>query len=424
MPNGASTAHLYRPKLLTTLAEGYGAGDIRKDLLAGLTVAIVALPLSMAIAVASGVSPERGLYSSIIGGFLVSALGGSRYQIGGPAGAFIVLVAATVAKFGLQGLWLVMLLAGLMLILVGLLRLGALIRLIPHGVTVGFTFGIAITIFSSQIKDLGGLTLTVPEPGLLVPKLEVLAGALSTLNPYAFLIGSITATLIFALGYWKPNWPGMLIAVVLASLATVFFHLPVETIGHRFGELPRGLPVPAFPHVSWRLLKQLLPVSLSFTLLGGVESLLSAKVADGMSGRQHRYNMELVAQGIANVVTACMGGISVTGNIARTATNIRAGARSPVSGMLHSGFVLLFLLAAAPLARYIPLAALSGVLLVVCWNMAEKKEAGKLLTSYSAGAIFIATLGLTIFSGLTLGIIAGCVLAVLFWALSRGFRRA
>jgi len=424
MPNGASTAHLYRPKLLTILAEGYGAGAFRKDLLAGLTVAIVALPLSMAIAVASGVSPERGLYSSIIGGFLVSALGGSRYQVGGPAGAFIVLVAATVAKFGLPGLWLVMLLAGLMMILLGLLRLGALIRLIPHAVTVGFTFGIAITIFSSQIKDLGGLTLTVPEPGLLVPKLEALAGALPTLNPSALVIGSVTAALIFALRYWKPNWPGMLIAVALASLFTVFFHLPVETIGHRFGELPRGLPAPSFPHVSWSLLKQLLPVSLSFTLLGGVESLLSAKVADGMSGRQHRHNMELVAQGIANVVTACMGGVSVTGNIARTATNIRAGARSPISGMLHSGFVLLFLLVAAPLARYIPLAALSGVLLVVCWNMAEKKEAGKLLTSFSAGAIFIATLGLTIFSGLTLGIIAGCVLAALFWAVSRGFRPA
>jgi len=252
----------------------------------------------------------------------------------------------------------------------------------------------------------------------------VLAGALSTLNPSALVIGSVTAALIFALRYWKPNWPGMLIAVALASLFTVFFHLPVETIGHRFGELPRGLPAPSFPHVSWSLLKQLLPVSLSFTLLGGVESLLSAKVADGMSGRQHRHNMELVAQGVANVVTACMGGISVTGNIARTATNIRAGARSPVSGMLHSGFVLLFLLVAAPLARYIPLAALSGVLLVVCWNMAEKKEAGKLLTSFSAGAIFIATLGLTIFSGLTLGIIAGCALAALFWAVSRGFRPA
>ncbi|HEY5083433.1 MAG TPA: SulP family inorganic anion transporter, partial [Rhizomicrobium sp.] len=197
MPNGASTAHLYRPKLLTILAEGYGAGDFRKDLLAGVTVAIVALPLSMAIAVASGVSPERGLYSSIIGGFLVSALGGSRYQIGGPAGAFIVLAAATVAKFGLEGLWLVMLLAGLMMILLGLLRLGALIRLIPHAVTVGFTFGIAITIFSSQIKDLGGLTLTVPEPGLLVPKLEALAGALPTLNPSALVIGSVTAALIF-----------------------------------------------------------------------------------------------------------------------------------------------------------------------------------------------------------------------------------
>jgi len=423
MPNGASTAHIYRPKLLTTLAEGYGAEGLRKDLLAGLTVAIVALPLSMAIAVASGVSPERGLYSSIIGGFLVSALGGSRYQIGGPAGAFIVLVAATVGKYGLDGLWLTMMLAGIMLVIVGISRLGALIRHIPQGVTVGFTFGIAITIFASQLKDLGGLTLTVPEPGLLFPKLKVLAASLPTLNVYALLIGVASAALIFALRRVRPNWPGMLMAVALASLAVALLHLPVETIGARFGELPRGLPAPHLPVFSWALFRAVLPVSFSFTLLGGVESLLSAKVADGMTGRQHRHNMELVAQGIANVAAACFGAISVTGNIARTATNIRAGARSPLSGILHAVFVLLFLLAAAPVARFIPLASLSGVLLVVCWNMAEKDEALKLLQSFRGAAVLIATFGLTIFSGLTLGIVAGCALAALFWMADRAVQR-
>jgi SulP family sulfate permease len=414
MPNGASTAHTYRPKLFTSLAEGYRMEALRKDFLAGLTVAVVALPLSMAIAVASGVSPERGLYSSIVGGFLVSALGGSRYQIGGPAGAFIVLVAGTVAKFGLPGLWLTMLLAGAMLILVGLSRLGGLIRLIPQAVTVGFTFGIAITIFSSQLKDLGGLTLRVAEPGLLLPKLKVLGAAISTLNPYALAIGLAAAALIFILRAKRPTWPGMLIAVALASLATALFHIPVETIGMRFGDLPDGLPTPQLPHMSWALFKEILPVSFSFTLLGGVESLLSAKVADGMTGRQHRHNMELVAQGIANVVTVFFGGISVTGNIARTATNIRAGAKSPVSGMLHALFVLIFLVVAAPLARYIPLSALAGVLLVVCWNMAEKDHARALFKSFPTGSVLIVTFGLTIFSGLTLGIVAGCALAAIF----------
>jgi sulfate permease, SulP family len=419
MPNGASTAHLYRPKLLTTLGEGYGVDGFRKDLLAGLTVAIVALPLSMAIAVASGVSPERGLYSSIIGGFLVSALGGSRYQIGGPAGAFIVLVAATVAKFGLPGLWLTMLIAGAMLIVVGLSRLGGLIRHIPQGVTVGFTFGIAITIFSSQLKDLGGLKLTVAEPGLLLPKLKVLWSALPSFNPHALAIGLMAAALIFILRAYRPGWPGMLIAVALASLATAVFHFPVETIGTRFGDLPRGLPAPRLPPMSWTLLRDVLPVSFSFTLLGGVESLLSAKVADGMTGRQHRYNMELVAQGAANVVTAFLGGISVTGNIARTATNIRAGAKSPVSGILHAFFVLGFLLVAAPAARYIPLSALSGVLLVVCWNMAEKDHARALLKSMPGAVVLTVTFGLTILSGLTLGIIVGCLLAAAFSFLRR-----
>ena len=414
MPDGTATAHLYRPKLITTFGEGYDLKKLRKDALAGLTVAIVALPLSMAIAVASGVSPERGLYTSIVGGFLVSVLGGSRYQIGGPAGAFIVLVAATATKFGLQGLLLTVLLSGLMLTLVGALRLGSLIRHIPHAVTVGFTGGIAVTILASQLRDLGGLTLNGPEPGPLLPKLAALAQALPSGNLAAVSIGAASAALIFILRRWRPNWPGMLIAVTLASTAVALLHLRADTIGTRFGGLPHGLPMPHLPVTSWLLLRQILPSAFSFTLLGGIESLLSAKVADSMTGRKHRANMELVAQGIANIASAIFGGISVTGTIARTATNIRAGALSPMSGILHSAFILLFLLVAAPLARFIPLSSLAGVLVVVCWNMAEKKEFGRLMGSWRTAAVLLATFVLTLVKDLTFGIVAGCVLAALF----------
>ncbi|MDF0543852.1 SulP family inorganic anion transporter [Sphingobium sp. H39-3-25] len=413
MPDGTATAHLFRPKLVTALSEGYSLSSFRKDVLAAMTVAIVALPLSMAIAVASGVSPERGLYTAIIGGFLVSALGGSRYQIGGPAGAFIVLVAATTAKFGLNGLLVTVMLSGAMLTLIGLSRLGSLIRHIPHPVTVGFTCGIAVTIFSGEIRDLFGLHLEGTEPGPLIPKLLALGNAAATAMPSAAVLGLGSAAMIFLLRRLRPNWPGMLIAVVLASAAAAWLQLPAETIGSRFGDIPRGLPTPQAPQLSWALVLQLLPSALSFTLLGGVESLLSAKVADSMSGRKHRSNMELVAQGIANIVSALFGGISVTGTIARTATNIRAGAISPVSGMMHALFVLLFMLVAAPLARYIPLSALAGVLLVVCWNMAEKAEFLSLIRSWPTASVLLATFGMTLVKDLTFGIVAGCVVAAL-----------
>ncbi|MAC59564.1 MAG: sulfate permease [Novosphingobium sp.] len=413
MPDGTATAHLFRPKLVTALSEGYSLSSFRKDVLAAVTVAIVALPLSMAIAVASGVSPERGLYTAIIGGFLVSALGGSRYQIGGPAGAFIVLVAATTTKFGLNGLLVTVMLSGAMLTLIGLSRLGSLIRHIPHPVTVGFTCGIAVTIFSGEIRDLFGLHLAGAEPGPLLPKLLALAKAAATVTPAAAVLGLGSAALIFLLRRYRPNWPGMLIAVVLASVVAGWLQLPAETIGSRFGDIPRGLPTPQAPAVSWALVLQLLPSALSFTLLGGVEILLSAKVADSMSGRKHRSNMELVAQGLANIVSALFGGISVTGTIARTATNIRAGAISPVSGMLHALFVLLFMLVAAPLARYVPLSALAGVLLVVCWNMAEKAEFLRLIRSWPTASVLLATFGLTLVKDLTFGIVTGCVVAAL-----------
>ena len=411
MPDGASTAHLYRPKLVTVLDEGYGYAAFRRDATAGLTVAVVALPLSMAIAVASGVGPERGLYTSIVGGFLVSALGGSRFQIGGPAGAFIVLVAAAVARFGVDGLLLTVLVSGLMLTIIGALRVGALIRYIPHAVTVGFTCGIAVTILASQIKDLGGLTLAGPEPGPLLAKLAALSAATDTLNPAALVLGVGSAALIFLLRWRWPSWPGMLTAVVVASAVVAAFGLPVDTIGTHFGGIPSGLPAPQLPPLAPDRILEILPTALSFTLLGGIESLLSAKVADGMTARKHRYNMELVAQGIANIASALFGGISVTGTIARTATNIRAGAKSPMSGIMHSIFLLAFMLVGAKLAAFVPLCALAGVLVVVCWNMVEKKEFAALLGEWRTAAVLLATFGLTLVANLTFGIVAGCALA-------------
>ena len=411
MPDGTATAHLIRPKMVTVLGEGYGLHALRRDALAGLTVAVVALPLSMAIAVASGVGPERGLFTSVVGGLMVSALGGSRFQIGGPAGAFIVLVSATVARFGLEGLLAAVMLSGVMMSAAGLLRIGSLIRHIPHAVTVGFTCAIAVTIFASQLKDLGGLHLAGAEPGAFFPKLLVLGRAIGTISPASLALGAGSAALIFGLRRARPNWPAMLIAVVAASVLAALLRLPIETIGTRFGGIPQTLPTPRLPHVDLALLLRVLPSAASFTLLGGVESLLSAKVADGMTGRKHRSNMELVAQGLANIASALFGGICVTGTIARTATNIRAGAKSPVAGMLHAVFVLLFMLLAAPLASYIPLSALAGVLVVVCWNMAEKREFVRQLADWRTAAVLLATFGGTIARDLTFGIIAGCGLA-------------
>ena len=353
---------LFTPKLVTVLREGYGVSKFRADVVAGLTVAIVALPLSMAIAIASGVSPDKGLFTAIVGGFLVSLLGGSRFQIGGPAGAFIVLVAATVAEHGVNGLILATLMSGVFLAVVGFLRLGTYIKFIPYPVTVGFTAGIAVIIFASQLHELFGLTIVGKEPGDLIPKLIVLASAADTVNIAAVAIALLTIATIVGLKHWRPHWPGMLIAVTLASGAAALLHLPLETIGSRFGGIPRTLPIPTLPELDLAQMQAVLPAAIAFTLLGSIESLLSAVVADGMTGRRHRSNCELVAQGFANVGSALFGGFCVTGTIARTATNVRAGAYSPISGMMHAIFILLFMLVAAPLASYIPLAALAGVL--------------------------------------------------------------
>jgi SulP family sulfate permease len=408
-------ADLYTPKLVTVLREGYGPQHLRADAIAGLTVAIVALPLSMAIAIASGATPAQGLYTAIVGGFLVSLLGGSRFQIGGPAGAFIVLVAATVAQHGIEGLILATFLSGLMMAAAGFLRLGTFIKFIPFPVTVGFTAGIAVIIFASQMKELFGLTLE-HEPGALLEKIPVLWAARDSLTPAAILISAATILIILGLRRWRPHWPGMLIAVAVAGAVTAAFGLPVQTIGTKFGGIPSTLPAPSLPTLSPDKIMAVLPAALSFTLLGAIESLLSAVVADGMSGRRHRSNCELVAQGAANIGSSLFGGFCVTGTIARTATNVRSGAHGPVAGILHALFILLFMLVAAPMAGFIPLAALAGVLAVVAWNMIEKPAIAILVRSgWGEAAVLGATFLLTIFRDLTEAIVVGFALgSVLF----------
>jgi SulP family sulfate permease len=411
-----SFADLYTPKLVTVLREGYGFEQMRRDLIAGLTVAIVALPLSMAIAIASGVSPDRGLYTAIVGGFIVSLLGGSRFQIGGPAGAFIVLVLSTVHMHGVDGLILATMLSGAMLVAIGYLRLGTFIKFIPYPVTVGFTAGIAVIIFASQLSELFGLSLPDGEPGELLPKLVALHGALPTLNPATIGVSLLTIVIIVGLKRAKPHWPAMLIAVLVASAAAAVLALPVATIGTKFGGIPRTLPAPALPLLSVEKIMAVLPAAISFTLLGAIESLLSAVVADGMTGRRHRSNCELVAQGFANIGSALFGGFCVTGTIARTATNVRSGAHGPVAGMAHSLFLFLFMLLAAPLASYIPLAALAGVLAVVAFNMVERTAFAALLrSSWGDAAVLLVTFLLVVFRDLTEGIVVGFSLGALLF---------
>jgi sulfate permease, SulP family len=410
---------VFTPKLVSVWREGYHLAHLRADAIAGLTVAIVALPLSMAIAIASHAPPEAGLYTAIVGGFLISALGGSRYQIGGPAGAFIVLVASIIDMHGLNGLLLATLMAGFIMLAAGLLRAGNLIRLVPHPVIVGFSAGIAIIIFVSQLKDIGGLTLGGVEPAALIPKLRTLYHAMSTFSVPAFTIALLTVTVIVLQRLYRPNWPGFLIALGIASIANMAFGMGTETIASRFGGLPHGLPMPSLPDVSLEKLTLLLPSALSLALLGSIESLLSAAVADNMKGRKHRSNAELVAQGFANIGCSLFGGITATGTIARTATNVRAGAHGPVSGILHALFVLLFLIVAAPLAEHIPLAALAGLLAVVAWNMVEVTEIKKLFPSWQLLSVFLATLTLTVFHDLIAGILAGTILFYVFQFFSK-----
>lgn len=405
----------FTPKLVSTLREGYTLAHFRADALAGLTVAIVALPLSMAIAIASGAKPENGLFAAVIGGVLISALGGCRFQIGGPAGAFIVLVAKTIETQGYQGFLAATVMAGLILIAIGYARLGVYIKYIPYSVTIGFTAGVAVIIFTSQIKDLLGLHVE-HEPAAFLPKLEAFWPALGTATPAAYGLAAASLAFILIFRIWKPRFPGLLAAIALAGCAVWALDLPVETIGSKFGGVPRGLPVPALPQVSLNQLVELLPSAVAIALLGGIESLLSAVVADGMTGRRHRSNCELAAQGYANIGSALFGGLCCTGAIARTATNIRAGAHGPVAGILHALFLLAFMAVAAPLASHIPLATLAAVLTIVAWNMIEREQIASMF-KHDHGEAFVlcATFLLTVFEDITVGIGVGVSLGSLLF---------
>ncbi len=402
------------PKLISILRdEAYGLERFKSDAIAGLTVAIIALPLSMAIAIASGLPPERGLFTAIVGGFIISALGGSRSQIGGPAGAFIVLVAAITERHGYDGLVLATAMAGTLMIALGLLRLGSLIGFVPFPVTIGFTAGIAVIIFTSQIKDLLGLSL-VKEPAAFWPKLQALASAITTIKPTAVVMSAVGVGIILGLRQYRPKWPALLIAVAGGAVVTALLKLDIDTIGTRFGGIPAMLPAPVLPDFSWAKARAVLPDAIAIALLGSIESLLSAVVADSMSSRRHRSNIELVAQGLANIGSVVFGGMPATGTIARTATNIRAGGTSPVSGILHAVYLLLFMIIAAPLAVHVPLAVLAAVLAVTAWNMADRHEVVQLLRpSRPDSAILLTTFLLTVFVDLLVGISAGVGLALL-----------
>ena len=427
------SVHRFRPRLLDTLP-AYSRPQLLADIGAGITVAIVALPLAMAFAIASGVKPEAGIFTAIIAGFLISALGGSQVQIGGPAGAFIVIIYGIVERYGLANLLIATSLAGVLMFLMGLLKLGALVRYIPVSIVIGFTNGIAVLVGLSQLKDLLGLPIA-KMPGDFFSQLALLGAHLHDVNPAAVGLGLACLALVVLwpksytmpvapkgalphLRRWAAHLPGTLVALVLATLAVVLLRLPVETIGSRFGGIPQALPSFALPDFSWATVKLLVIPTITLALLGAIESLLCARVADNMAPqhRRHDPNQELMAQGVANLVTPFFGGIPATGTMARTVTNVRAGAASPISGVVHALSLLVIVLVAAPLAEHVPLAALAGILLFVAWNMGEWREFARLkrfLLPYRAK--LLGTFVLTVMFDLTVAVEVGLLMACGFF---------
>jgi len=402
------------PKSLQAF-RAYSAQMFSHDLLAGVTVGLVALPLAMAFGIASGVTPQAGLYTAVVAGFLISALGGSRTQVGGPTGAFVVIVAGIVARFGISGLAMVTAMAGVLLLLMGLTGLGAAVRFIPRMVVIGFTNGIAILIASTQIKDFLGLR-TGAVPSEFLPRMRLLVEHLASINTAAVALGLATLAIILLFPRVTKRIPSSIVALLVCTGVSVLFHLPVETIGSKFGGIPRGLPPFALPDFHSEHILPLIPAAFTVAMLAALESMLSAVVADGMTGDRHNPNVELVAQGVANIVSPLFGGIPATGAIARTATNIRSGARSPVAGMVHALTLLGILLVAAPLASYIPLATLAAVLFVVAYNMGEWNEIGAIFQmDLAAISVWLATFALTVFADLTVAVAVGMSLAALLY---------
>ena len=393
----------------------YNGRTFAADLIAGITVGLVALPLAMAFAIASGVPPQAGLYTAIIAGFLISALGGSNTQIGGPTGAFVVVVYGIVMKYGMDGLYMCTLMAGVMLVILGLAGLGSAVKFIPRPVVVGFTNGIAVIIASTQIKDFFGLRID-NVPGEFAARIETLVLNFHTLSPVATALAVLSLALIIVFMRFVKKVPGYIVALFLGTALVVVFKLPVETIGTRFGGIPSGLPHLQVPQFHFDLLRPLVSPAITVAMLGAIESLMSAVVSDRMSGTKHNPNVELVAQGVANIFSPLFGGLPATGAIARTATNIRSGAKTPVAGMIHALTLLGIILFAAPLARFVPLAVLSAILLVVSYNMGEWREIPELLKlSPLEIGTWLVTFFLTVFADLTVAVEAGMILAALVY---------
>lgn len=402
---------MFRPAILDSFRD-YNSRSLQKDLLAGLIVGIVALPLAIAFAIASGVSPEKGIFTAVIAGFIISLLGGSRVQIGGPTGAFIVIVYGIVQQYGVNGLLMATFIAGIILILMGMAKLGAVIRFIPYPLIVGFTSGIAVIIFSSQLKDLFGLQIEAL-PADFLEKWNSYFLHFSSVNWYSFAIASFTVLVVFFWPKVTHKIPGSLIAILVSTVIVHIFQLPVETIGSRFHSIPSSLPAPAFPRIDLAEIRKLIQPAFTIALLGGIESLLSAMVADGMTGGKHRSNTELIAQGVANIFSAAFGGIPATGAIARTATNIKNGATTPVAGIVHAITLLLIILFASKYAASIPMATLAGILVTVAYNMSEWKNFRAILKGAKSDiAVLLTTFILTILVDLTVAIEIGFLLAI------------
>lgn len=401
---------MFKPKLIDTL-KNYHKDQFLKDVIAGIIVGVVALPLAIAFAIASGVSPEKGIFTAIIAGLVISALGGSRVQIGGPTGAFIVVVYGIVQQFGINGLIVATFIAGILLVIMGLTKLGNAIKYIPYPLIIGFTTGIAIIIFSSEVKDFLGLKMG-SVPADFISKWVAYGQHFTSVNLYAAAIGAFTLLVVLLWRKITHRVPGSLIAIIVTTFAVSFFHLPVETIGSRFGAIPSSLPKPVIPGVSFAIIQQLIRPAITIALLGSIESLLSAVVADGMIGGNHRSNTELIAQGIANICSSLFGGIPATGAIARTATNIKNGGRTPVAGIIHALTLLVIMLFVGKWAALIPMATLAGILIVVAWNMSELGNFIDVVKgSKSDAAVLVTTFGLTVLVDLSVAIEIGMILA-------------
>ena len=402
------------PRSVLTFSEGYDRAALTADLIAGVTVGLVALPLAMAFAIASGLTPQAGIYCAITTGFIISALGGSRFQVGGPTGAFVVVVSGIVAKYGIDGLFMCTLMAGVILMVMGLTGTGTAVKYIPKPVIIGFTNGIALVIASTQLRDFLGLTVDVP--GEFIPRLRAIVANLGSVSPDSLLLGSGTLLLLVLWSRYVKRIPAYIVALFAGTGAAVVLQLDVATIGSRFGGIPSGLPSFQIPVFRPELVLTLISPAMTVAMLGAIESLLSAVVADRMGGDRHNPNTELFAQGVANIVSPMFGGLPATGALARTATNIRSGARSPMSGMIHALTLLGVLLFGARLAASVPLPVLAAILFVVAWNMGEWLEIGEVFKqSYADILVWTATFMLTVLADLTVAVEVGMVLAALLF---------